>query len=161
MLASSRVSCHPRESGGPGGRHSALPLFHTARLNVFANPVFHAGGTVVVMPSYDPEQTLRLIGDPLVGVTHLYGVPAHYQFMAQSPGFASTDLSRLVSAGVGSAPAPLAPIEAWAANLGRYKLPRSVVFVEALPRNATSKVHKPTLRTHFGAGTMPAAPEAV
>jgi fatty-acyl-CoA synthase len=94
----------------------ALPLFHTAGLNVFANPVFHAGGTVVVMPSFDPEQALWLIGDPRVGITHLYGVPAHYQFMAQSPGFASADLSRLVSAGVGSAPAPLALIEAWQAR---------------------------------------------
>ena len=36
-------------------------------------------------------------------------------------------------------------------NLARYKHPRSVRFVEALPRNATGKVHKPTLRTQFGA----------
>jgi fatty-acyl-CoA synthase len=37
-----------------------------------------------------------------------------------------------------------------AANLARYKLPQSVVFTDALPRNATGKVHKPTLRTTFG-----------
>jgi fatty-acyl-CoA synthase len=37
-----------------------------------------------------------------------------------------------------------------AANLARYKLPHSVVFTDALPRNATGKVHKPTLRTLFG-----------
>ena len=36
------------------------------------------------------------------------------------------------------------------ANLARYKLPQSVVFTEALPRNATGKVHKPTLRQQFG-----------
>jgi fatty-acyl-CoA synthase len=36
------------------------------------------------------------------------------------------------------------------ANLARYKQPRSVRFVDALPRNATGKVHKPTLRTMFG-----------
>ena len=35
-------------------------------------------------------------------------------------------------------------------NLARYKQPRSVVFVEALPRNATGKVHKPTLRKLHG-----------
>jgi fatty-acyl-CoA synthase len=39
-----------------------------------------------------------------------------------------------------------------AANLARYKLPHSVVFAEALPRNATGKVHKPTLRQAFGEG---------
>jgi fatty-acyl-CoA synthase len=37
-----------------------------------------------------------------------------------------------------------------AANLARYKLPHSVVFTQALPRNATGKVHKPTLRRRFG-----------
>ena len=37
-----------------------------------------------------------------------------------------------------------------ARNLARYKLPHSVVFTDALPRNATGKVHKPTLRSQFG-----------
>jgi fatty-acyl-CoA synthase len=37
-------------------------------------------------------------------------------------------------------------------NLARYKLPHSVMFTEALPRNATGKVHKPTLRKTFGEG---------
>jgi fatty-acyl-CoA synthase len=36
------------------------------------------------------------------------------------------------------------------ANLARYKLPRSIVFTDVLPRNATGKVHKPTLRQRFG-----------
>ena len=39
-----------------------------------------------------------------------------------------------------------------AVNLARYKLPHSVVFTDALPRNATGKVHKPTLRQRFGEG---------
>jgi fatty-acyl-CoA synthase len=34
-------------------------------------------------------------------------------------------------------------------RLGRFKCPARVVFVDALPRNATGKVHKPTLRTKF------------
>jgi fatty-acyl-CoA synthase len=33
-----------------------------------------------------------------------------------------------------------------AAALARYKVPRSVTFAEALPRTASGKVHKPTLR---------------
>ena len=90
-----------------------LPLFHTGGLNVFSNPVFHAGGTVVVMPSFDPGETLRALGDPALGITHLFGVPAHYQFPAQHPDFATTDLSRLEHAGVGGAPASLSLIEAW------------------------------------------------
>ena len=37
-----------------------------------------------------------------------------------------------------------------AGNRARYKLSHSVVVTDALPRNATGKVHKPTLRKPFG-----------
>ena len=36
-----------------------------------------------------------------------------------------------------------------AANLARFKCPRLIRFVDALPRNATGKIHKPTLRKNF------------
>jgi fatty-acyl-CoA synthase len=36
-----------------------------------------------------------------------------------------------------------------AANLARFKCPRQIRFVDALPRNATGKIHKPTLRGNF------------
>jgi fatty-acyl-CoA synthase len=36
------------------------------------------------------------------------------------------------------------------ANLARFKRPYVIRFVEALPRNATGKIHKPTLRQNFG-----------
>ena len=36
-----------------------------------------------------------------------------------------------------------------AANLARFKCPRLIRFVDALPRNATGKIHKPTLRKDF------------
>jgi fatty-acyl-CoA synthase len=35
-------------------------------------------------------------------------------------------------------------------NLARFKRPRLIRFVDALPRNATGKIHKPTLRQQFG-----------
>jgi len=90
-----------------------LPLFHTGGLNCYTNPVLHAGGTVIVMRVFDPGEALRLIGDPAVGVTHVFGVPSNYQFMAQHPAFAKTDVSRLEIAGVGGAPMPIALLEAW------------------------------------------------
>ncbi len=91
-----------------------LPLFHTGGLNCYANPVLHAGGTVVIMRSFDPGQALRVIGDPAQRISHFFGVPAPYQFMAQHPDFAATDLSRLRSAGVGGAPCALTILQAWA-----------------------------------------------
>src|SRR5215470_6022374 len=41
-----------------------------------------------------------------------------------------------------------------AENLARFKCPRLIQFVDALPRNATGKIHKPTLRKNF---SVPAA----
>jgi len=38
-----------------------------------------------------------------------------------------------------------------AANLARFKCPKLIEFVDALPRNATGKIHKPTLRERFNA----------
>jgi fatty-acyl-CoA synthase len=35
------------------------------------------------------------------------------------------------------------------ANLARFKCPSRIEFVDALPRNATGKIHKPTLRKNF------------
>ncbi|HEX6383874.1 MAG TPA: hypothetical protein VF177_04315, partial [Anaerolineae bacterium] len=40
-------------------------------------------------------------------------------------------------------------IEFCQGKLARYKIPRSAVFVEALPRNAAGKVLKTELRQHF------------
>jgi fatty-acyl-CoA synthase len=38
-----------------------------------------------------------------------------------------------------------------AANLAKFKCPQLIEFVDALPRNATGKIHKPTLRQQFNA----------
>jgi fatty-acyl-CoA synthase len=93
-----------------------LPLFHTGGLNVFSYPVFQTGGTVVIMRAFDPGEALRLIGDPRIGITHMFGVPANYQFMGQHPRFTETDLTRLVFAGVGGAPTPDAILRTWQAQ---------------------------------------------
>ncbi len=90
-----------------------LPLFHTGGLNCYANPVLHAGGTILIMRAFDPGQALDCIGDPSLGITHFFAVPAPYQFMMQHPKFRSADLSRLRIAGVGGAPCALAILETW------------------------------------------------
>jgi len=42
----------------------------------------------------------------------------------------------------------------WGGRNARFKCPRLIRFVGALPRNATGKIHKPTLRKDF---SVPAA----
>ncbi len=90
-----------------------LPLFHTGGLNCYANPVLHAGGSILIMRSFDPGQALDCLSDPSLGVTHFFAVPAPYQFMMQHPKFAGADLSRLRIAGVGGAPCALSILETW------------------------------------------------
>ena len=90
-----------------------LPTFHTGGLNLLANPCFHLGGTTVVQRAFEPGVTLGLLSDPALDITHFFGVPASYLFMGQHPAFADADLSRLVYAGVGGAPAPLPLLELW------------------------------------------------
>ena len=93
-----------------------LPLFHTGGLNCYANPVLHAGGTILIMRTFDPGLALDYISDKSLDITHFFGVPAPYQFMMQHPKFQSADLSRLQIAGVGGAPCALAILEGWSAR---------------------------------------------
>ena len=90
-----------------------LPLFHTGGLNCYANPVLHAGGTLLIMRTFDPGQALDYLSDPAFGITHYFAVPAPYQFMMQHPKFQGADLSRLRIAGVGGAPCALSILETW------------------------------------------------
>lgn len=93
-----------------------LPLFHTGGLNCYTNPVLHAGGTTIVMRAFDPGEVLRIIGDHAIGLTHFFGVPSIYQFLAAHPAFAQTDFARLVMAGVGGAPMPVPLLKIWEAR---------------------------------------------
>jgi len=52
----------------------------------------------------------------------------------------------------GSAPDPEAAVAALAGRLARFKQPKAVHVVDALPRNAMGKVQKAELRTRFAGG---------
>lgn len=93
----------------------ATPLFHIGGVG-YANTFFHCGGKVVMMRGFDAAEALRLLGDPSLGITHFFGVPAHYQFMAQQPGFDAADFSRLEMGAVGAAPVPLTLLDIWKAR---------------------------------------------
>ncbi len=93
-----------------------LPLFHTGGLNVFANPAFHFGGATLVVRTFDPAETLRLLTDADVGVTHFIGVPANYLFMSQVPAFAEATFPTIEAASVGGSPTPRPLIETWEAR---------------------------------------------
>ena len=41
----------------------------------------------IIMRAFDPGESLRIIGDADIGLTHFFGVPSIYQFMCQHPAF--------------------------------------------------------------------------
>lgn len=95
---------------------TVLPLFHVGGLDVYANPCFHFGGTVLLMRGFDAAQCLRLLTDDEAAVTLFIGVPAMYLFMAQLPEFQAARFHPRLRATVGAAPIPLSQLRQWEAR---------------------------------------------
>jgi fatty-acyl-CoA synthase len=69
------------------------PLFHATGLGQVSLPTFFKGGTVVVIPKFDPAVVLDAIGS--LGIASFAAVPTMLQLLADHPDFAATDLSSL------------------------------------------------------------------
>ena len=70
---------------------TALPLFHTGGLNIFSLPTIYQGGTLVMMPDFEPSQLLRKIEQE--GVNVMFGVPTIYRNVIDADEFEQTDFS--------------------------------------------------------------------
>ncbi|WP_309710930.1 long-chain fatty acid--CoA ligase [Pseudolysinimonas sp.] len=90
------------------------PLFHAASLGMGLLPVLLKGATVVLERAFDAGRALRIIEEQ--GVTMLSGVPTTYQFMAEHPDWAGTDLSTLGKLTCGGSPVPTRVLEAFEAR---------------------------------------------
>ncbi|MFJ8826679.1 o-succinylbenzoate--CoA ligase [Streptomyces sp. NPDC102467] len=86
----------------------SAPLFHTAGLNMLALPVLLKGGTCVLVDSFDPEHTLRLIEEHRI--TTMFGVPTMYDLVARQPAWPTAELTSLRTLLCGGAPVPTALI---------------------------------------------------
>jgi long-chain acyl-CoA synthetase len=81
-----------------------VPLFHVTGCVPVMLSCFASGLKLVVMYKWDAERALELIERE--GVTNFVGVPTQAWDLLESPAFATTDTSSLVSVGGGGAPAP-------------------------------------------------------
>ncbi|HET8620990.1 MAG TPA: long-chain fatty acid--CoA ligase, partial [Acidimicrobiales bacterium] len=104
------------------------PLFHVAALNMVAMPLVMKGGTTLLTGQFDPAVALELIERH--GVTVMFGVPAMFNAMAQSPAFGTTDLSSLRRLLCGGAPVPRSTI--------RTYLDRGVPFLQGYGMTETA-----------------------
>lgn len=83
---------------------NVLPMFHTAGINLYATPIFVAGGTVLVQRQFEAETSLAYLAEH---GTVFFGVPAVYQAMLDHPAFNGDKLRGVRSWGCGGAPLSL------------------------------------------------------
>jgi len=80
------------------------PQFHSGGLNVLMVPLFHLGGRIILIKSFDPEEALRLIEGERA--TIVFMVPTMFQMLAEAESFNRTDLSSVKFFISGGAPCP-------------------------------------------------------
>ncbi|MEN0138777.1 MAG: AMP-binding protein [Rhodococcus sp. (in: high G+C Gram-positive bacteria)] len=87
--------------------------FAAGLLNGFLAPLV-LGGSIVMLPRWDPQVAMSLISSE--GVATMAGTTIFFEQMAALPSFESTDLSSLKVAFIGGNPVTLSLIEAWSAK---------------------------------------------
>jgi fatty-acyl-CoA synthase len=90
------------------------PFFHAGGLNVLTTPLYHLGGTVVLLRDSEPETILRAIAGE--HCTVVFAVPTIFERLCEHPAFATSDLSSLRFCVTGGSPCPLPLIESYAAR---------------------------------------------
>ena len=93
---------------------NVLPTFHSGGLNLYTTPCLHLGGRSVNLREFEPRRVLDWLESG--EITHFFGVPAIYQFLAEHDDWAKADLSAVVSWACGGAPMPVALLERYAAR---------------------------------------------
>jgi fatty-acyl-CoA synthase len=89
----------------------AAPLFHVLGLGQITLPVLLAGGTVVVMPRFDPGMFLAAIAAERATMFPL--APTMMQMLCEHPGWAGTDLSSVRCVPYGGSPVIERVAQAW------------------------------------------------
>ncbi|GHO62608.1 acid--CoA ligase [Ktedonobacter sp. SOSP1-52] len=90
------------------------PFFHAGGLNVLTTPLYHCGGTVVLLRNSTPEAILGTIERERC--TIVFAVPTVFQMMQHHKAFATSDLSSLRFCVTGGSSCPLPVIEGYAAR---------------------------------------------
>lgn len=91
---------------------NVLPTFHAGGLGLYAGPIFHSGGTLIVMRAFDAAQLLHLIEQWKVSVLLL--VPSIYLVLSQFPNFQNYALSSVRSWASGGSTLPPSLVQTFA-----------------------------------------------
>ncbi|NNF09529.1 MAG: AMP-binding protein, partial [Acidimicrobiia bacterium] len=93
---------------------NVLPTFHAGGLNLYTTPCLHLGARSVNLREFDPARVIHWLESG--EITHFFGVPAVYQFLAEDERWPDADLGPVHSWACGGAPMPVALLERYAAR---------------------------------------------
>lgn len=85
---------------------AALPMFHIGALGTSVIPMILAGGSSVILRTFDPAKALKAIDDPALGITALFFVPAALNVLRNHADAEITDFSRITLAITGGETVP-------------------------------------------------------
>ena len=95
----------------------AVPLYHKNAMAGAVKPVLHAGGSLVLLPGFEPRRFLEVLS--AYRCTQTGGVPTVFAMLLQQRDLLdSLDFSALRGLSIGSAPVPEALLEAVHATFG-------------------------------------------
>lgn len=95
---------------------AVLPLFHIFGQTCVMNATIYRGGTMVLVPRFEPGATLQAIQD--AGVTVFSGVPTMYQYLLRHPDLDRYDRSSLRIGVSGGASMPVEVMKAFEERFG-------------------------------------------
>ena len=88
------ISANNLNKGMGGDRVlNVLPLFHSFGQTVLMNATVYAGGTSVLLPRFDPDESLRLFQDK--SITLFAGVPTMYWAILNATNLSNFDISKI------------------------------------------------------------------
>jgi fatty-acyl-CoA synthase len=90
------------------------PFFHAGGLNVLTTPLYHCGGTVVLLRSSEPAAVLRAIA--VEHCTIVFAVPTVFQALMEHPDYSASDWSSVRFCVTGGSSCPLPVIQRYAAR---------------------------------------------
>jgi len=93
-----------------------LPMFHIGGYYLFLHPTLYKGGTVVVLPLFEPAQYLKTLDKYQVNV--ILGIPTMYIALLNHPDLSSYDLRQLRICFAAGAPVPEEVQKLWAEKTG-------------------------------------------
>jgi long-chain acyl-CoA synthetase len=93
LLDSAEVAFDLVDTGPDSVAFGALPLFHVFGMNSGLNSIFRAGGSMTLLPRFEPGKALEIIQRDRVDV--FLGVPTMYAAMLHHPDHGTFDTSTL------------------------------------------------------------------